>query len=158
MNSPRESSGQDRLPALSISAFIALGAWMVLASVWPDATGWNWISARVGGEAALLRLFLGFAWVLVALVAADVRRQRRMVGRMVGEIRTYLAEKGDRTPASGAQSKAEAAQILVKVLRTGSDHARARAREALRKLVGQDLGPNAEDWEPWIDEVRNRGS
>ncbi len=105
------------------------------------------ISPPPGFEQAMLyRLALPFVLVATAIGVVENLRTRSHMAQLIGAIRAQAGKRG--TPPSPEVVR-EAVEILIHSLRSSEAHVRETAARELRKLTGQEFGPDHESWVLW---------
>jgi len=97
-------------------------------------------------EALLYRLSLPFVLVATAVGVLENLRTRSHMAQLIGAIRTQAGKRG--VPPSPEVVR-EAVEILIHSLRSGEERVRETATRELRKLTGQEFGPDHEAWVLW---------
>lgn len=105
------------------------------------------ISPPPGFEQAMLyRLALPFVLVVTAVGVVENLRTRSHMAQLIGAIR---AQAGKRGAPSSPEVVREAVEILIHSLRSAEGNVRETATRELRRLTGQEIGPDHEAWLLW---------
>jgi hypothetical protein len=99
------------------------------------------------------RILLPWVFIALALIFFENVRTRAHISQLVGVMR-MLAGRAGRAPTP--EVKAEAIEILIASLRTGSEEVRETAARQLHNLTGEDHGLDSAAWEAWWRANRER--
>jgi len=138
---------EDALGRISALLAAAMGLFVVFL---PWLPGWG-VVQRVG-ETHFLRFLCG---CLLLYAAVTIRERQRLKSRFMDLMESFDSFN---SALYGREKKVtpEAVTLLVTSLASRKPELRAKAHELLKRLTGQDLGPDHEAWKRWWD--RNRAS
>ena len=145
---PEELAALDkRMGDWSVTCLSVLGVWIVLSPWVGSFTGYVWLTERLGGEAALLRVLLGFLF----LYFAGIVREKNVMRETLRAFRT--AAKQAKIPTR--EESVQAVDLLLAGLDSDRPEVRQVASENLRRMTGQAFGDDRDRWQAWWGEHRN---
>ena len=136
-----------KLSSLSVTVLVIIGLWLLLGPLWPETSGYAWMTDLLGGDAeAVPRFFLGFLFLYFAGFVREKNHLRETLHGMVEMIRRQLLDRG-------GSSVKEAVRILIQALSSEDAETRAKVAARLEKLTGRSYGEDKEAWERWYRTV-----
>jgi|SoiMethySBSTD1v2_1073268.scaffolds.fasta_scaffold2946595_2 hypothetical protein len=100
------------------------------------------------GPDGVLRFVTGLLCVYVVLLVIERQRMQRDFKEVLDAFRTFHSEA--RGTRSDAVAQREAIEILIGALASSDPVVRESSAQHLRRLTGQDLGPDAAAWRRWL--------
>jgi hypothetical protein len=135
----------------ALTPLVLLG--VVIAVVFePFLPGSAWLRATVGEQAVLRACVVVLAFYVLLLWGEAIRLHGSLTS-VLGAFRQFReATEGAPRGEAGKHPKArlEAARLLIAALRSDDPSIRATSRHNLARLVGQDLGADADAWQAWL--------
>jgi hypothetical protein len=125
----------------SVGCLSILGLWILLSPLVGAYTGYVWLTDRLGGESALLRVLVGFLFLYFAGIVREKNAMRET-------LRAFRRAAREVQKPSTDESR-QAVDLLLAGLNSASSEVRDVARENLKRLTGQDFGDNHDHWESW---------
>lgn len=128
------------LVLLGIVAVVLLEPWL---------PGIAWLRSRFG-ETALLRACVAVLGVYVLLLWGESLRLHGLLTGVLQAFRDFGGRPGN--PARSPRARIEAARLLIAALRSDDPAIRETSRQNLQRLAGEDLGPDPESWQRWLEQ------
>ena len=134
------------LKLLAVPFLIVLGLFCLAGAFIPGAR--QWLDAWIG-DVNFIYLGLGFLFFYTAVLVAEKNRLRLKFIALLEEIQRFFY---------GADHKqiAHAVEILISAIEKGGDQTAKTALAELKRLTGQDFGPDHAKWKAWWAENRER--
>ena len=126
-------------------------AFLVWFEAWLPGSGW--VRANLG-ELAVLRFVLGLLCVYMVLLVIERHRMEVLFKQVLLQFREFHGRTAGGAGSGAAEDDQkqtlEAVRILIAALESSDERVRATALENLRKLTGQELGPDVGAWRSWL--------
>jgi hypothetical protein len=132
----------------SLLVLTILGIWLLASVVFPDALGWTALASKTGGDATLVRFFLGFLFLYSVGLIRDKERLRITLDRMMEIVNCELY-------GADYREMRRAVDVMIGALKSGSADTKAKARAGLKNLTGTDFGEDFEKWLEWWRTARS---
>lgn len=121
----------------------------------PWVPGGAWLRSRFG-ETAVLRAGTAALGLYVLLLWGESLRLHALLTGLLQAFRDFRGEQSA-TLARNPKARLEAARLLIAAMRSQDASIRETSRHNLRRLLGQDLGADADRWQQWLEQQESGG-
>ncbi|MFK7742869.1 MAG: hypothetical protein AB8H80_21335 [Planctomycetota bacterium] len=116
----------------------------------------DWAKATFG-EQIVLKTAVVFLIAYVLLLWGESLRLHGLLTGVLEAFKTFRQDGGQggggasRKASNNPKARIEAARLLIAAMRSGDASIRETSHHNLVRLVGQDLGTDADAWQKWLD-------